>query len=114
MAATRQTLRSIGAHTDAAMNPLPSPSKHDATSLAPSTPVAARSPIGISELDSRIQDEIAEYGSVKDFKVMLWRQAPDPTGSNWDARICRIRGDGATDWRWWVVVPQLRERFNLS
>jgi hypothetical protein len=114
MAATRQTIRSIGAHTDAAMNPRPSPSQHDAPSLAPSTPVATRLLIGISELDSRIQDQIAEYGSVKDFKVMLWRQAPDPTGSNWDARIYRVRGDSATDSRWWVLVPQLRERFNLS
>src|SRR4030081_3155556 len=114
MAATRQTIRSIRAHTDAAMNPFPSPSKHDAPSLAPSTPVATRSLIGISELDSRIQDQIADYGSTKDFKVMLWRQPPDGTGSNWDARIYRIRGDSATDSRWWVLVPQLRERFNLS
>jgi hypothetical protein len=96
------------------MRPLPSPSQHDAPSLDPSTPVATRSLIGISELDSRIQDQIAEYGSIKDFKVMLWRQAPDSTGSNWDARIYRVRGDSATDSRWWVLVPQLRERFNLS
>ena len=114
MSATRQTIRSTGAQTDAAMNPLPSPSKHDAPSLEPSRPVAPRSLIGISELDSRIQDQIAEYGSIKDFKVMLWRQAPDTTGSNWDARIYRVRGDSATDSRWWVLVPQLRERFNLS
>ena len=96
------------------MNPLPSPRKHDAPSVEPSTPVATRSLIGISELDSRIQDQIADYGSTKDFKVMLWRQPPDGTGSNWDARIYRIRGDSATDSRWWVLVPQLRERFNLS
>jgi hypothetical protein len=114
MAATRQTIRSTGAHTDTGMNPLPSPSQHDAPSPDPSTPVATRSLIGISELDSRLQDQIAEYGSIKDFKVMLWRQAPDSTGSNWDARIYRVRGDSATDSRWWVLVPQLRERFNLS
>lgn len=114
MSGARQTILLSGAHTDAAMTPLPSPSKHDAPSLAPSTPVATRLLIGISELDSRIQDQIAEYGSIKDFKVKLWRQAPDSTGSNWDARIYRVRGDSATDSRWWVLVPQLRERFNLS
>jgi hypothetical protein len=95
------------------MNSLLSPNKHEAPSRESSTQVATRSLIGISELDSRIQDQIAEYGSIKDFKVMLWRQRADSTGSNWDARIYRIRGDSATDSRWWVLVPQLRERFNL-
>jgi hypothetical protein len=95
------------------MNSLLSPNKHEAPSRESPTQVATRSLIGIGELDSRIQDQIAEYGSIKDFKVMLWRQPPDPTGSNWDARIYRIRGDSATDSRWWVLVPRLRERFNL-
>jgi hypothetical protein len=58
-AAILQTIRSTGAHTDAAMNPLPS------RGLEPSTPVATRSLIGISELDSRLQDQIAEYGRMK-------------------------------------------------
>ena len=96
------------------MNSLPSPNTREAPSTEPSTAVATRSLIGISELDSRIQDQIADYGSIKDFKVMLWRQPPDDTGSNWDARIYRVRGDSAADSRWWVLVPQLRERFNLS
>jgi hypothetical protein len=114
MSATRQTISVDRAQTNTAMSSLSSPNKHEAPSREPSTPVATRSLIGISELDSRIQDQIADYGSIKDFKVMLWRQPPDDTGSNWDARIYRIRGDGAADSRWWVLVPQLRERFNLS
>jgi hypothetical protein len=72
-----------------------------------------RALIGISELDSRIQDRIAEYGSIKHFKVMLWRQDPDASGSNWDARIYRIDGDGADDSSWWTLIPQMREGFNL-
>ncbi len=76
-------------------------------------PLVPRLLIGISELDSRIQDRITEYGSIKNFKVMLWRQDPDVTGSNWDARIYRISGDGAEDSSWWELVPQMREAFNL-
>ena len=72
-----------------------------------------RSLIGISELDSRIQDRIAEYGNIKNFKLMLWRQDTDATGSNWDARIYRINGDGANDSSWWELVPQMRKGFNL-
>ena len=78
-----------------------------------SEPLVTRALIGISELDSRIQDRITEYGSIKNFKVMLWRQDPDATGSNWDARIYRINGDGADDSSWWTLIPQMREGFNL-
>ncbi len=72
-----------------------------------------RSLIGISELDSRIQEQIAEYGSIKSFQIVLWRDAPDATGCNWNARIDRLRGDSSSDASWWSVVPQMRERFNL-
>ena len=78
-----------------------------------SEPLVSRLLIGISELDSRIQDRITEYGSIKNFKVMLWRQDPDASGSNWDARIYRINGDGADDSSWWDLVPQMRKGFNL-
>ena len=89
-----------------------SPTKADSPRQQ-SEPLVPRSLIGMSELDSRIQDRITEYGSIKNFKVMLWRQDPDATGSNWDARIYRIHGDGADDSSWWERVPQMREGFNL-
>jgi hypothetical protein len=71
-----------------------------------------RSLIDISALDSRVQEEVANYGSVKDFHVVLWRQDKDASGCNWNARIERIQGD-SSDCSWWDVVPQMRERFNL-
>jgi hypothetical protein len=73
----------------------------------------ARSLIDITALDSRIEQQLAKYGSLKDFKMMLWRQEPDTDGCNWNARIDRVRGDGSSDSSWWDVVPQMRERFNL-
>jgi hypothetical protein len=63
-------------------------------------------------LDFRIEEELAKHGNLKDFKVVLWRQEPDATGCNWNARIERLRGD-SNDSSWWDLVPQLRERFNL-
>ena len=96
------------------MSSLPSPNKEAALSRESSTAVATRSLIGISELDSRIQEQIAEHGSVKDFHVVLWREIPDGTGCNWNARIERVNGNGSSDSRWWDVVPQMRERFNLT
>jgi hypothetical protein len=38
--------------------------------------------IGIGELDSRLQDEIAEYGNLKRFHITMWRDEPDATGCN--------------------------------
>ena len=72
-----------------------------------------RSLIDIGALDVRVQQQVAEHGSVKDFQVALWRQEPDASGCNWNAHIER-RGGEATDPSWWEVIPQLRERFNLS
>jgi hypothetical protein len=73
----------------------------------------ARSLIDISALDSRIQEQIAKYGSIKDFHVVLWRNESDAAGCNWNARIGRFQGNGSSDSSWWDVVPQMRERFNL-
>jgi hypothetical protein len=73
----------------------------------------ARLPIDIVTLDLRLEDELAKYADIKELKVVLWRQDPDATGCNWNARIDRIRGDSSSDSSWWEVVPQLRERFNL-
>jgi hypothetical protein len=73
-----------------------------------------RSLIDIGALDVRVQQQVAEHGSVKDFQVALWRQEPDASGCNWNAHIERLRGSEATDPSWWEVIPQLRERFNLS
>jgi hypothetical protein len=75
----------------------------------------ARSLIGIGALDSRLEEELAKYGSAKDFHVVLWRGKPDATGCNWNARIGRVRGRNSSDsTSWWDVVPQMRERFNLT
>jgi hypothetical protein len=73
----------------------------------------ARSLVDISELDTRVQEEVARYGNINDFRVVLWRQEPDATGSNWNARIERIAGGSLNTFSWWDVVPQMRERFNL-
>ena len=75
-----------------------------------------RSLLDISALDSRVQEEIAKYGTIKEFQVVLWRQEPDTTGCNWNARIeyiGRKRAADSRDLTWWDVVPQMRERFNL-
>ena len=75
-----------------------------------------RSLLDISTLDSRVQEAIAKYGTIKEFQVVLWRQEPDTTGCNWNARIEYIGRKRAADTRdltWWDVVPQMRERFNL-
>jgi hypothetical protein len=73
----------------------------------------ARSLIDITALDSRIQEQIAEYGSCKDFHLVLWRQKEDAAGCNWNAHIERMRGN-PSDSSWWDVVPQMRECFNLT
>jgi hypothetical protein len=55
-------------------------------------------------------------GTIKEFQVVLWRQEPDTTGCNWNARIeyiGRKRAADSRDLTWWDVVPQMRERFNL-
>ena len=75
-----------------------------------------RSLLDISTLDSQVQEEIAKYGTIKEFQVVLWRQEPDTTGCNWNARIeyiGRKRAADSRDLTWWDVVPQMRERFNL-
>jgi len=74
----------------------------------------ARELIGIGELDSRLQNEIAEYGTLKGFHITMWRAEPDATGCNWNARVDQIKGTESNDSSWWDVVPQMRKRFNLS
>src|ERR1019366_10066693 len=39
-----------------------------------------RSLIDISALDVQVQEQVAKYGNVKDFHVVLWRQDPDTAG----------------------------------
>ena len=73
----------------------------------------ARSLLDIGALDTRLQEQIARHGSIKEFHVVLWRQEPDTTGCNWNARIERIAGSLIDDTTWWDVVPQMRERFSL-
>jgi hypothetical protein len=72
-----------------------------------------RSLLDISSLDLRVQEEVAKYGNIKEFHIVLWRQEPDATGSNWNARIGRISGTNLSKFSWWDVVPQMRECFNL-
>jgi hypothetical protein len=73
----------------------------------------ARAVIDMVTLDLRLEEELAKYANLKDFKVVLYRQDPDETGCNWNARIERVGGRHLNDCSWWDVVPQLRERFNL-
>jgi hypothetical protein len=75
----------------------------------------ARTPIDIVALDSRLEEELAKYGSAKDFHVVLRQGNPDAPGCNWNARIERVRSRNSSDsTSWWDVVPQMRERFNLT
>ena len=73
----------------------------------------ARAVIDMVTLDLRLEEELAKYANLKDFKVVLYRQDPDETGCNWNARIERVGGLRSNDCSWWDVVPQTRERFNL-
>ena len=73
----------------------------------------ARSLIDETALNSRLQEQVANYGSVKDFHIMLWRQERAAGECNWNAHIRCIRGRGLSDSRWWDVVPKLRKRFDL-
>ena len=74
----------------------------------------ARSLIDIVALDLQLEEQLAKHASLKDFKVVVWRQEPDATGCNWNARIDWTRGRSSNDIGWWEVVPQMRERFNLQ
>jgi len=69
--------------------------------------------IGMSELDARLQEQIAKHGCVKEFHIVLWRQNPDRTGCNWNARIERVAGSAVNSTNWQDVVPRTRKRFNL-
>jgi hypothetical protein len=73
-----------------------------------------RSLIDIVALDLLLEEQLAKHGSLKDFKLVVWRQEPDATGCNWNARIDPLRGNSSSDTSWWDVVPQMRERFNLA
>jgi hypothetical protein len=37
----------------------------------------ARAAIEMVTLDRRLEEELAKHASLKDFKVVLWRQEPD-------------------------------------
>jgi hypothetical protein len=74
----------------------------------------ARALIDIGSLDLRMQEQIATHGSLKDFQLALWRQEPDETGCNWNARIDRVAGAPPHNCAWHGVVPQLRARYNLN
>jgi hypothetical protein len=73
----------------------------------------ARSLIDIAALDVQIQEQVARYGSLKDFKIVVWRQELDAINCNWNARIERFQGDSSSDSSWWHIVPRMRESFNL-
>jgi hypothetical protein len=74
----------------------------------------ARSLIDIGSLDVWVQEEVAEHASMKDFSLTLWRQDPDSTGCNWNARIRPTRANATGDSHWRDVVPEMRRRFNLN
>jgi len=79
----------------------------------PARTFLARSLIDIAALDVRIQEQVAKYGSLKDFTIAVWRQDLDAINCNWNARIERYQGDSSNDSIWWDIVPLMRERFNL-
>ena len=74
----------------------------------------ARSLIDLVALDSQLEEQLAKHASLKDFKLVVWRQEPDATGCNWNARIDRVHTNSSSDTSWWAIVPQTRERFNLQ
>jgi hypothetical protein len=96
------------------MSSLPMSSKYDSSRKLAFEKFPARSLIDIGGLDVLIQERIAQFGSVKDFHIVLWRDTPDASGCNWDARIKRLRDSAPTDLRWWDVVAQMRACFNLA
>jgi hypothetical protein len=73
----------------------------------------ARQLVGVGELDARLQDQLAEFESLKWFPTTVWRDEPDPPGCNWNPRLERIKGTESSDLSWWNVVPQMRGRFKL-
>jgi hypothetical protein len=97
------------------MSSLPISRNDDVYRRVASAKRPARALLDIGALDVRIQERIAQLGSIKDFQTVLWRDTPDATGCNWDARIRRLPGSAPTDSRWWdLVVAQMRESFNLA
>jgi hypothetical protein len=80
----------------------------------PPRTLLARSLIDIAALDVRIQEQVARYGSLKDFTIAVWRQELDPINCNWNACIERFQGDSSSDSSWWHNVLLMRERFNLA
>ena len=74
----------------------------------------ARSLIKIDALDALLQEALGKVASTRDFQVSVWRQEPDATGCNWDARFERISRTDSADKRWWQVVPDFRTRFNVA
>jgi hypothetical protein len=68
----------------------------------------------MATLDGRLQEELAKVARCSDFKLTAWRQDPDGTGSNWNARLERIGGSNKQDITWWDVVPSLRANTNLK
>ena len=74
----------------------------------------ARSLIDIGALDALLQEALGKVATATDFQVAVWRQEPDATGCNWDARFERISRTDSADKRWWEVVPEFRTRFNVA
>jgi hypothetical protein len=96
------------------MSSLPISSNDDFSRIVALATFPGRSLLDIGTLDVRIQERLAQFGSIKEFQVVLWRDTPDATGCNWNARIKRLRGSAPTDLRWRDVVMQMRESFNLA
>ena len=82
--------------------------------VTPSEALVTRSLLDIGALDGRIEEAICKYGTLKEFHIVLWRQHPDATGCNWNARLGWVRGSGSIEVSWWGVVPEPRERYNLK
>jgi hypothetical protein len=73
----------------------------------------ARSLIDIGALDLRVQDSILALGTLKDFRIVLWRHEPDASGCNWNGIVERVNGAPRNMSGCEQVIPELRGLFNL-
>jgi hypothetical protein len=74
----------------------------------------ARSLIDIIALDVRVQERVLTVGSLKDFRIVLWRHEPDAAGCNWSGIIERVTGAPRDMPGCEQVIPALRGLFNLA
>jgi hypothetical protein len=73
-----------------------------------------RSIIDIGALDLAVQERLLSFGSLKDFHIALWRHEPDASGCNWNGSIGRANGGVSEGLSLDLIIPQLRNAFNVG